>query len=126
MYSPSNGATTNVVLAFSRSRTVRPSEKCLSMTFIEVESYGVIGDLDLHFEGQTISCYAFAIKNGQAANVPQQIASTPTATTVKLLLRNITSNRFRNNITRYMHVMHVKKAWAFLIVCTSLIIFFFK
>ena len=37
------------------------------MTIVNV----VLRDLDLHFQGQTFSCYAFVIKDGQTADVPK-------------------------------------------------------
>ena len=48
----------------------------------------VIHDLDLHFHGQTFSCYAFAIKIARSADVFDRFASTLTAAAaaVELLL----------------------------------------
>ena len=47
----------------------------------------VLGDLDLHFQCQTFSCYAFDIKKiGQAADVIGRFAMTRTAPNMKLLL----------------------------------------
>ena len=43
-------------------------------------------NLDLHFQGQTFSCYALAIKNAQTADVPGRFASTRTTPAMELLL----------------------------------------
>ena len=40
---------------------------------------GVLNDLDIHFQGQTFSCYAFATKNAHAADVLDRFAWTLTA-----------------------------------------------
>ena len=48
----------------------------------------VLRDLDLHFQCQTFSCYAFVIKSVLTANVHVRFASTRTAPVVELLLKH--------------------------------------
>ena len=61
------------------SKTVRAGEKLLIMTLVDVDIYHrirplqiVLHNLDLHFQGQIFSCYAFAI-NCVGSEFPRQI-----------------------------------------------------
>ena len=49
----------------------------------------VLHDLDLHFQGQTFSCYAFALTIAHAADVPGRFTLTCMAHAAELLLFSI-------------------------------------
>ena len=57
-------------------------------------------ELDLYFQSQTCSSYAFAIKITQAADVPDSSASTCTATAAEM---------FWFNFSDAAHVLHLTK-----------------
>ena len=71
-------------------KTVRASEKCSNKTFggcyipsNKTIAIGILKNLDFHFQGQTCSCFAFAIKKmKEAADDLRIFASTRTATAV--------------------------------------------
>ena len=48
---------------------------------------GVLHDLDISFQIQTFSCYVFAIKHLQTADVPGRFASTRMASAVELFVK---------------------------------------
>ena len=53
---------------------------------------GVLRDLDIHFQGRTLSYYAFTINQPQAVDVPGRFASTRTALATELLLLHLKSS----------------------------------
>ena len=64
----------------------------------------VLRDLDLHFQGQTFSCYAFAIQSAQAADVRGRFASTRTAQAVESLLLQVVHKTIgKRNLHLDMH-----------------------
>ena len=74
----------------------------------------VLRDFDFHFQGQTVSCYAFRVKKiAHAADGPGRFASTRTATAVKFLplfididiakMRRMASQTYAQNINMFIY-----------------------
>ena len=83
-----------LLLSSDRKSGICLAEKCSSMSFIEVDilksngtmAIGVLSDLDLHYQDQTFSCYAFATKKCACSGCPRQICLDSHRPAVMLLL----------------------------------------
>ena len=72
--------------------TARATEKFSSVIFIEFDichrhltiANGILLDFELHFQGKTLSCYAF-LKNAEVLDIPSRFALTRIAPAVELL-----------------------------------------
>ena len=66
----------------------------------------LLHNFDLYFRGRTFSCYAFAIKNALAADVPGRFSSTRTASPWRVaLVKHVDEYEKEYNRLKYTHTL---------------------